>query len=145
MTAVATFGQNFRSFLLDQSAIAAVVGTHVHVGSVPQDIEPPYIYVQRARANHERTLDQAQGEVPFEEQWDLEAIADTPDDLESLVEAVRGIDCARGDFGEGTMQSLFLQDQEDSYLPKGLYSDEGLDVAAWSVTIYGYVPGEIPN
>lgn len=140
MTAVATFGENFRSYLLGQSAIAAVVGTHVHVGSVPQDITPPYLYVQRARANHERTLDQAQGQVPFEEQWDLEAIADNAADLATLSEAVRGIDCARGNFGAGKMQSLFLEDQEDDYLPKGLYSDQGLDVAAWSVTVYGYKP-----
>lgn len=138
---VATFAENFRVFLLAKPAIAAVVTTHVHVGSVPQEIVPPYLYLQRARANHERTLDQTQGEVPFEEQWDLEAIADTPADLAALSEAVRGIDCARGTFGAGTMQSLFLEDQADDYIPKGVYSDEGLDVAAWTVTIYGYKPG----
>jgi hypothetical protein len=39
------------------------------------------------------------------------------------------------------MQSLFLEDQEDDYIPKGVFSDTGLDVAAWSATVYGYTPG----
>jgi len=138
---MSNFGEDFRSFLLAQSAIAAAVGSNVHVGSVLEEIEAPYIYLQRARASHERTLDQAQGEIPFEEQWDLEAIADNPTDLVTLVDAVRGIDCARGTFGTSRMQSLFLEDQADDYLPKGVFSDKGLDVAAWSVTVYGYEPG----
>ena len=138
---MSNFGQDFRAFLLAQSGIAAVVGSHVHVGSVPQEIEPPYIYLQRARATHERTLGQGQGETPFEEQWDVEVIVDDPTKLETLAAAIRGVDCARGTFGAGRMQGLFLDDQADDYIPKGVFSDAGLDTVAWSATVYGYAAG----
>lgn len=142
---MSTFAQDFRTFLVAQPAISAAVGTHVHVGSVPQEIAPPYIYLQRARATQERTLDQEQGEIPFEEQWDIEAISADPDQLAAITDAVRGIDCARGVFGAGRMQSIFLEDQADDYIPKGIFSDTGLDVAAWSATVYGYQPGTEPS
>jgi hypothetical protein len=111
------------------------------VGSVPEQITAPYVYLQRARAAHERTLDQQQGEIPFEEVWDLELIVDDPEDLATIAELIRGLDCACGAFGAGTMQVLYLEDQADDYVPKGTFADQGLDVAAWSVTVLGYAPG----
>lgn len=136
-----SFAVDFRAYLLAQSAIASAVGERVHVGMVPEETEPPYLWMQRAGASHERTLDQPQGETPFEERWDLEAIAAEPDDLATLDEAIRGLDSARGDFGDGRMQALFVEDQADDYVPKGVWSDEGLDVAAYQITVYGYAPG----
>lgn len=136
------FATYFRAFLLAEPTIASLVVDHVHVGNVLQDVDPPYIYIQRAGTGHERTLDQAQGTWPFEERWDLECISDDPDELQSLADSVRRLDSARGAFGVGgSIQGLFVEDQQDDYVPKGVNSDEGLDVAAFQITVYGYEPG----
>lgn len=137
-----SLASDFRAFLLAQPAIADLVGDSVHVNSVPEHVEAPYIWLRRARIAHERSLDQAQGEQPHEEGWDLEAITDDPSEIDALADAVLGIDSARGAFGYGTIQGLFIESQADDYVPRGLYSDEGLDVAAFQVAIYGYVPAD---
>jgi hypothetical protein len=133
---------DFRTFLLAQPAIAAIVGTSVHVRAVPQPIDPPYVWIARAGSNQdERTLDQAQGQQPWEERWDLEAISDDPVELEDLAAAVRGLDCVKGTFGAGSIQLLIVEDQTDDYVPKAVESDQGLDLAAFQLTIYGYEAG----
>lgn len=134
------FASDFRSFLLDQVAIAAAVGTHVHVGSVPQPTNPPYVWIGRGGVSHERTLGQAQGETPFEERWDLEVWSDELGEVQDIAELIRGLDCAKGAFGDGTIQCLYVEDHADDYSPKGNFGDEGYDLAALSITIYGYVP-----
>ena len=131
---------DFRAFLLADSGIAAAVGTRIHVGSVPQPTAAPYIWIGRASVAHERTLDQGQGEQPFEERWDLEVWGESLGDVQDLAELIRGLDCAKGAFGDGTIQLLYVEDHADDYSPKGLFSDEGLDLAAFSITLYGYVP-----
>lgn len=129
---------DFRTFLLAQSAISALVGTAVHVDHVPQEIALPYLWVSRARTAHERTLDQAQGEQPFEEAWDIEAISDSLSEAQDLAAAVRGVDCAKGTFGDGTIQLLVIEDQSDDYIPRGTFGDDGLSVCAFAATVYGY-------
>jgi hypothetical protein len=132
---------DFRAFLLADSGIAAAVGTRVHVGSVPQPTAAPYIWIGRAGVTHERTLDQSQGEQPFEERWDLEVWGEDLGDVQDLAELIRGLDCAKGTFGDGSIQLLYVEDHSDDYSPKGLFSDEGLDLAAFSITLYGYAAG----
>jgi hypothetical protein len=134
------FSQDFRAMLLEQPQITDLVGTRIHVGAVPEEIEPPYLWLQRAGVSHERVIDQRQGEEPFEQRWDLECVVADPADLEPLANAVQRLDCLRGKFGDATIQGLFVEDQQDDYVPKGVYSDEGLDVAAFAVTVYGYLP-----
>lgn len=136
---------DFRSFLLAQSDLVAVVGQHVHVNHVPQEIEAPYVWASRATTSHERTLDQAQGEQPFEEQWDVEAISDDLGEAQQLGELLRGLDCAKGAFGAGTIQLMLLEDQSDDYVPRGIPSDTGWAVCAFRVTIFGYVAGEMSS
>lgn len=132
---------DLRAYLLAQAAIATIVGTSVHVRAVPQEIAPPYLWLARAGADLERTLDQAQGAEPFETRYDVEAISDDPQELETLAQAVRALDCAKGVCGSGTMQLLLVEDHTDDYVPKGVFSDEGLDVASFAITVYGYEPG----
>jgi hypothetical protein len=136
-----SLSEDFRSFLLAQTPIAQGFGSKIHVNSVPEEIDPPYIWVRRSGASHERTLGQGQGEQAFQERWDLEVITDDPSDIDGLAKLIRDLDGAKGTFGHGTIQGLFVEDYSDEYIPKGVFSDEGLDVVAFQVVIYGYVPG----
>lgn len=135
------FASDFRSFLLDQTAIAAAVGTHVHVGSVPQPTAPPYIWIGRAGVSSERTLDQAQGTAPDEERWDLEVWSDDVGEVQDLAELIRSLDCAKGVFGDGTIQLLVVEDHADDYVPKGNFGDEGYDLAAFQIQVLMYSAG----
>jgi len=132
---------DLRTFLLAQVALTELVATRIHVNHVPQESDLPYLWIGRAGTTHERTLDQAQGEQPFEERWDCEAIAGTEDEAQTLGEAIRGLDCAKGTFGDGTIQLLLVEDQRDDYVARGVPSDEGYSICAFSVGIWGYVAG----
>jgi hypothetical protein len=133
--------EDFRAYLLAETPIAQAFGTNVHVNSVPEEITPPYIWLRRSGANHERTLGQGKGEQAFEERWDLEVISDDPSEIEGLAKLIRDLDSDKGTFGTGTIQGLFVEDYSDEYIPKGVFSDEGLDVCAFQIVIFGYVPG----
>jgi hypothetical protein len=133
---------DLRSFLLAQEALTALVDERIHVNHVPQESTLPYLWVGRTGTTHDRTLDQARGEQPFEEQWDCEAIAGTESEAQALGEAVRGLDCAKGAFGDGRIQLMTVEDQRDDYVPRGVPSDEGFSVCAFSLTIYAYTPGQ---
>jgi hypothetical protein len=131
-------GPDLRTFLLAQFAIANIVGTSAHHNHVPQSREALYIWFARAQILQDRTLDQAQGTPPFQESWDLECVADNLDDLDTLSDAVRGLDCAKGTFGAGTIQLVLVEDQSEDYLPRGVESDEGLHIAPLRLEIFGY-------
>ena len=100
----------------------------------------PYIWIGRRGVMHERTMNQSVGEQPFEERWDLEAWGGI-DDVQTIAEAVRDLDCDKGAFGDGTIQLLQVEDHSDDYVPKGVFSDEGYDLAAFQITLYGYMAG----
>ena len=137
---MSNFASDFRAFLIANSPLAALVSTRVHVGSVPQPTTAPYVWIGRRGVFHERTISQAVGEQPFEERWDLEAWGSI-DDVQTIAEAIRDLDCAKGSFGSGTIQLLQVEDHSDDYIPKGVFSDEGYDLAAFQITVYGYVAG----
>lgn len=131
---------DFRAFLIADAGISALVSSRVHVGSVPQPTAVPYIWIGRRGVFHERTINQATGEQPFEERWDLEVWGDIGD-VQNIAEAVRDLDCAKGTFGDGMVQLIQVEDHSDDYIPKGVFSDEGHDLAAFQITLYGYVAG----
>jgi hypothetical protein len=137
---MANCASDFRAFLLAQSALATAVSNHVHVSIVPQETAVPYIWIGRSSTSHERILNQPQGEQPFEERWDLE-VWGTIGDVQDIAELVRDLDCAKGTFGDGTVQLVQVETHSDDYVPKGVYSDEGFDVAAFQLIIYGYAAG----
>jgi hypothetical protein len=137
---MSNFASDFRAFLIANGPLSALVSTRVHVGSVLQPTAAPYVWIGRRGVFHERTLNQAVGEQPFEERWDLEVWGDIGD-VQDIAEVVRNLDCAKGSFGSGTVQLFQVEDHSDDYVPKGVFSDEGFDLAAFQITVFGYVAG----
>ena len=61
------------------------------------------------------------------------------DEALELSDAVRAHNKARGAFGDGTIQGLFIRDHADDYIPRGIFDDDqGLHVAALQFEIVGY-------
>lgn len=136
---MADLAENLRTFLLADATIAATIGTRCHQGMVPQaDIATlPYVWFARSRRQLDRTLDAAAGD-PADEQWfDVECISDDLDESQDLAEAVEDrLNNYRGTLGTQSVQGIFLDDQDDNYVPRGTMGETELHVAALAVQIY---------
>jgi len=127
---MATTEENFRTFLLADTAIAAVVGQRVNYNHVPQSKEPPFIFYQQSGANDDACLDDPAG-VPNRPQYSIECWADLPENaiaLKNLVQAK--INKYRGTFGGTTVQAIFAADVNDDYVMRGDGGDGGFHGAA---------------
>lgn len=133
-----SYAANLRAWMVRQPAIGRLVGDRVHHVHVPQKYAGTYVWFARGGRELADTLEMAAGTEPLGVVWDVEAISRSPDEVANLVELLEGVHGHRGAFGDGTVQGVFVDQQADGYVPQGLGIDLGLEVAAFSMTIYGY-------
>lgn len=131
----ADLAENLRTLMLSTDAIKTRIGRRMHQDSVPQDEPRPFIYFGRTGVRLERCHDDAAGEAPFSHTFAVECVADTPRDMNTLVDAVRTLDLYAGTFGDSTIQGMFIEDQSDDYVPINAAGDKGRHVAALSVEV----------
>ena len=129
--------KRLKDFLLADTAIAAVVGSHVHQELVPEGSEDNWIWFSRSLTENEICLDAAPGTPPLSETFDVEAISPSLATAQELALLVwNRCNCYRGTFGSGTVKGVFVNSQSDDYVPRGVYADSGLHVSALSVQIF---------
>lgn len=136
---MADLAENLRTFILADTPIAASIGTRCYQGMAPQsDIATfPFIWFARSRRQLDRTLDAAAGDAADEQWFDLECISDDLDESQDLAEAVEDrLNNYRGTVGTQTVQAIFVDDQDDNYVPRGTMGETELHVAALSVQIF---------
>jgi hypothetical protein len=127
---------NLRAVLLADSAVAAIVSTRVHQSVVPESVEAPYVWFTRDRSDGPRCLDNGVARNT-EQQFSIECIAEDLSTSQTLADAVSAaLDGKRGTFGDDTVQGVFVDDQTDDYIPRGVSSDDGAFVAALQVRIF---------
>jgi hypothetical protein len=125
---MATTEENFRAFLLADTAIAAVVGQRVNYNHVPQSKDPPYIFYQQSGANDDGALGDSPG-TPNRPVYAIECWAELPEQAITLKNLVQGkIHKYRGAFGAAgsTVQGIFAADVSDEYEFNGDGGDSGL-------------------
>lgn len=115
--------------------------TRVHWNHVPEEPTELYIWFSRSGTDTDRTLDQSKGQAPWSVSFDLECIGTDAGNVVSLAEAVQALDCDKGTFGAATCQLILVGDSSDDYVPRGVYSDEGLHVQVLRVEVVGYEKG----
>jgi hypothetical protein len=136
---MADTAENLRTKLLADGTIAGLVGTHIHQGTVPQnDLATfPYIWFARSSRRLDRVLDEAAGAASDEEWFNVECVSDDLDESQDLAQAVRDdIECFRGTMGTQTVKAVFVEDQDDSYVPRNTAGENELHVAALSLQIF---------
>jgi len=139
---VASLGINLRSFLLGLTELAAIVGLRVHQDHVPQfKVEPdgyfpPYIWFSRGGIGREDCLAPELGSDPDFENWDIECIAPSGTIANDMVEQILAIDGYKGELGDQQIQAVFVEEQTDDYVPRGLRTDVGSNVRALSLTLH---------
>lgn len=139
---MANLGTNLRSFLLSQTELAAIVGLRIHQDHVPQskvDTDGyfrPYIWFGRSGVGREECLSPELGAPPDIEFFDLECIAPSMPMADEIADQVTALDGYKGEFGEQSIQAIFVEDQSDEYVPRGQRTDVGSSVRALSLALH---------
>lgn len=121
--------------------IAAKIGQRAHSGKIPKNQANrfPRLFIERVGKNQQADLDGTKGSY-VEDLFDLEIISNTSSDILVLTDCLwDDIDCYFGLISTSyRVKGMFLEDQDDDYIPKGIGGDFGLDVAAFSLkVVYG--------
>lgn len=116
---MADVATRLRSLLLADSDITATVGQRVHQATVPEGIEPPFIFFKRTSVRWERSLDD-RGDPPFSHRFDVDCVALDLDSAQELADAVRAYDgygtyTGSGTFGDSTCKQIIVEEQTDEY------------------------------
>lgn len=136
---MASIAENLLAFLKATPAISAIAGTRVHYSSVPQETDYPYVWFQR-RSTEDiyGCMDDSPGQSPGLVTFDLECCSDNIHQAQSLADAVRSRHRYRGAVGGQTVQVMFVEDQNDDYIPFNM-SEQGPHLCALNIEIY--LPG----
>lgn len=134
-----SIGQSIRTFLLSKSAITDIIGAKAHQSRAPQVSDAPFIVYFRRTAEDERELAPAVGDDAFRESFDVECVSDDLIEAEALAAEVRAaMNNYGGSFGSGTVQGVFVEDQDDQYQQRLQYQDGVLHTAALYLELNGY-------
>ena len=134
---MADIATNLRAFLLADASIAELAGDRIHHNHVPQNKTRPFVYFRRRSTNHILLLGGASGDTPDDYSFDVEAIANNPDDADELGGYIRTrFHNYRGAFGDTTAKGVFVSDVADDYQPLGTGGDAGLTVIPLYVEVH---------
>jgi len=99
----------------------------------------PYVVYLRRSTDGEHTLDSAPGEEPFRQYFDVECYGTDVAKVDELAEAIkRTMNLYRGNFGQGSVQGVFINDHTDDYQSRVNIADAGLHGAFLDMQIAGY-------
>lgn len=132
---MASVTEDLIAFLLSDADVTHLVGQRVHANHVPEKSSYPHIWLARSGKEKDRDLD-GQGGIT-RHLFDLECISPDLGDAQDVADAVDDrLAGHRGTFGTRRVQGVFLDDQDDDYIPRGTGGDDGLMVVAQQVTIW---------
>lgn len=121
--------------LTDNVEVRALVDLRVHAHHVPERSLYPFIWLSRSGRETDRDHD-GQGGLTRHD-YDIEAVSDDQAEAEDVADAVHdALAGHRGTFGARDVQGVFVEDQDDDYVPRGTGGDDGLLVVAQRVTIW---------
>jgi len=135
-----TISEDFRTFILSDPDIAAIVDDRVGQNKIPQGDAMPAIWFRRGTSN-DGEIEMAIGDradVQWVESFDVEVVSENLDQVESLAAMLKRFQRHRGTFGSGKIQGLFVDDHSDSYVKENIGGDDGRHVAALDFETVGY-------
>ena len=132
----------FTSTSYAAKSVAAVVGKRVHVGKVPKNQANlfPRLFLRRSSRESNRDIDGGGSTTYIEDNFDLEVISNASTDILKITNNLwNDVDCCWGSISTNrTVKGIFLENQDDSYEPKGTGGDLGLDIASFNMrVVYG--------
>lgn len=115
---MATVEENLRALFLDQDAIADLVAGRV-VNNVPVNDESgdPLVFIQLSSTDDELTLDAPIGYQAARYHFAIECWAATETLAVNVANAVKGLNLYGGEFGDSTVQGIFIDNMNETYEP----------------------------
>ena len=137
---MASLGVDFRSFILDQSALTAYIGARCYQNAVTQDAADgsDYIWFERASIEREQVLTDQTGVPPFRETLNVECVSANIVSAMAMADAGRKLDGSRGAFGDGLILAMFINEHSDDYVPRSAMSDTGRFVGSLVAEVVGH-------
>ena len=126
--------ENLRQAIISDERVCAIVGNRVHQAHVPESSKEPYIWYGRETSDSLRTLDGIGG--PFSHYFNVEAVSPSLDQSQKLAEYIRERLDNQRVIGTVSFKGVFVEEHTDEYIPRGIYSDEGLKVSALHVQVF---------
>lgn len=133
--------EDIRSYLIAQAGVATLAGARIHQAKAPQGYGGTFAVFFRRQTENEDELNASLGEAAFREFFDVECVSIDLDESQRLADAIKAVTHnLEGSFGSGlgTVQGVFVRDQDDQYEPRISDEDGALHVAALDVEIVGY-------
>lgn len=131
---MADIGENFRTFVLEDTNISAVVGTNMEQNKVDQDTDTPFIYYSRTAESED--MDHAGNGGISDITFSVQCVDEDIDASLSLAELVKArLDGYKGAFGTQRVLAVFVNDRNDDYYQKPDGGDIGFHVASLSVRV----------
>jgi hypothetical protein len=132
-----TTGSNLRTYILNSTAIADLVGTQVYQNNVPVGVALPFVWFRRRGVEYLEILGEAET-VPYREFYDVESVAESLNEADSIADAVRTrLHGASGTLGstDAVYQWVGVQDQADDYVPRNMQADELLQIVSLDIEV----------
>lgn len=133
-----TIGEDIRRWLLGLPEVTGIVGDRIHQNKVPQDTTAAYIFYVQASADSDTGSTLGESDQLMDETYDIEVISTDLGEALQVKSAIQTRHKHRGPFGTGRVQCLLMEQVADDYVPKGVQSDQGWNVAPLDMRILGY-------
>lgn len=132
-----SIGEDFRTHLLASTGISTVVATRIHQNHMPEESAYPAIWFRRSGEEELVLLDGRCGTIRT--RFDLECLSTSIDTAIDLSKTVK--DALHGYRGSltgtsGTVQGIFVEDKDDTYIPHNEGSDSGRCIVALDITLW---------
>ena len=130
---------DFRTWLLDQPCIAALVGGRIYHNQIVQADDLPAIWYRHGTSTDQDTMTleaNSGSETQFNEGFDVEAISEDVALTETIARALKSLQTYSGVFGTGKVQGVFIDDHTDRYI--AVNTDAGRNVAALDFDVVAY-------
>lgn len=135
---MADVATRFRAFLLADTSFKTKLGDRIYQDRVgDQSPSRPYLWFSKRLTNYSNCIDDANGAAPTSVSFDVESIAPVLSESQDIAELVRArCHMYRGAFDDTTVKGVFVREQDDEYVPRGMGSNEGLFATVFDVEVF---------
>lgn len=135
---MADIATRFRAFLLADSSVKAKLGERIYQDRVSeQSPVRPYLWFSKRLTNYSNCIDDANGAAPTSVNFDVESISTDLTESQAIAELVRTrCHLYRGAFDDSTVKGVFVREQDDEYVPRGMGTNDGMFATVFDVEVF---------
>ena len=122
------------------AGVGTAVGGRIHQTHMPQRSQYPAVYLINTAADEELTMGGRDVYPVVRAVFDIEVLSTGLDEANTIADqvdtALQGIRNSDWLGPTNDIQAAFLEDKDDDYVPRAAGTDDGINVVAYSATIW---------